>query len=77
MKLALKQTIPCYEADNPPKKEESEISAYNIMNLAKTIKTGTTKVVVSNVIPEMHTFNQKHICRNLKPICREENILFI
>lgn len=77
MKLALKQIILCCGANNPPKKEESEISAYNIMNLAKTIKTGTIKVAVSDVIPEMHTFNKKHICRNLNPICREENISFI
>ena len=47
------------------------------MNLAKTIKTGTIKVAVSDVIPEMHIFNRKYICRNLNPICREENISFI
>ena len=77
MKLPLKQIILCCGANNPPRKEESEISAYNIMNLAKTITTGAIKVAVSDVIPEMHIFNRKHICRNLNPVCREENISFI
>ena len=71
MKLALKQMLPYCGATNLPSKEESERIAYNIMNLAKTIKTGATKVAFSDIVPEIDTFNQ-NASKNLKNICKEK-----
>ena len=76
MKLALKQMLPYCGAKNLPSKEESERIAYNIMNLAKTIKTGATKVAVSDIVPEIDTFNQ-NACEDLKMYAKKKNILFI
>ena len=48
------------------------------MNLAKNIKTETTKVAISGIIPR-DTFNHKakQVNQTLKKICEEENIPFI
>ena len=49
------------------------------MNLVKNIKTDTTKVAISDIIPRRDTFNHKakQVNQTLKKICEEENIAFI
>ena len=60
VKLAPKQIIlHYYGTNNLPSNEDPETIAKNIMNLAKNIKTDTTKVAVLGIIPRRDTFNHK------------------
>ena len=79
VKLAPKQIILHCGTNNLPSNEDPETIAKNIINLAKNIKTDTTKIAVSGIIPRRDTFNHKvkHVNQALKKICQEENIPFI
>ena len=79
VKLAPKQIILHCGTNNLPSNEDPETIAKNIMNLAKSIKTDTTKVAVSGITPRRDTFNHKakQVNQTLKKICEEENIPFI
>ena len=72
MKLAPKQTILHCGTNNLPSNEDPE-------TIAKNIKTDTTKVAISGIIPRRDTFNHKakQVNQTLKKICEEENIPFI
>ena len=59
MKLVLKQTILHCGTNNLPSSKDPETIAKNIMNLAKSIKTNTTKVAILGIIPRRDTFNFK------------------
>ena len=78
IKLALKQILHC-RTNYLPTKEEPETFANNIMNLAKNVKSDTTKIAFFGIIPRRDTFNQKakQVIKNLKNVCEEENIPFI
>ena len=77
-KLAPKQIILHCRTNNLPSNEDPETIAKNI-NLAKNIKTDTTKVAISGIIPRSDTLNHKakQVNQTLKKICEEENIPFI
>ena len=79
VKLASKQMILHCGTNNLPSNEDPENIAKNIMNLAKNIKTDTTKVAISGITPRRDTFNHKgkQVNQTLKKICEEENITFI
>ena len=79
VKLAPKQIIFHCGTNNLPSNEDPETIAKNIMNLAKNIKTDTTKVAISGIIPRRDTFNHKakQVNQTLKKICEEGNIPFI
>ena len=79
VKLIPKQIIFHCGTNNLPSKEDPETIAKNIMSLAKNIKTDTTKVAISGIIPRRNTFNHKakQVNQTLKKICEEENIPFI
>ena len=79
VKLAPKQIILHCGTNNLRSNEDPETIAKNIMNLAKNIKTDTTKVAISGIISRRDTFNHKNkqVNQTLKKICEEENIPFI
>ena len=79
VKLAPKQTILDCGTNNLPSSEDPETIAKNIMNLDKNIKSDTTKVAISGIIPRRDTFNHKanQMNQTLKKICEEENIPFV
>ena len=59
-----------------PSNEDPETIA---KNFAKNIKTDTTKVAISGIIPRRDTFHHKakQVNQTLKKLCEEENIPFI
>ena len=79
VKLAPKKIILHCGTNNLLPHEDPETIAKNIMNLAKNIKTDTTKVAISGIIPRRDTFNHKakQVIQTMKKIREEENIPFI
>ena len=77
--LPPKQIILHRRNNNLPSSEDPETTVKKIMNLTENIKTDTTKIAVSGIIPRRDTFNHKakQVNEILKKICKEENILFI
>ena len=78
MKLAPKQIILHCGTNNLPSNEDPETIAKNIMNLAKNIKTDTTKVAISGIIPRRDTFNHKakQVNQTLEKICKRTFLSF-
>ena len=78
VELAPKQIIFHCGTNNLPSSEDPETITKNIVNLTKNVKTDTTKVAISGIIPRRDTFNlsAKQVNETLKKIHEVENIFY-